>query len=152
MHRIFVGGKGRKHMVADCALEPVQVHAWALWLDADEHHRRLAPWTSGALKYDRWNGGRRALSLGHDASLRTGGSATLSVTDRCHGQRGDGWKRTPNQRLRIPESAHRSSEMPPTQASPSERLRSSLLRSADGDSLAGARETEPLRTSSVLKT
>jgi hypothetical protein len=38
MHRIFAGGKRRKHVVADSALIPVQVHARAFWLDADEHH------------------------------------------------------------------------------------------------------------------
>lgn len=82
MHRIFVGGKGREYVIADGALKPVQVHSWALWLDADEHHRSIAPRTNGALKCDRWNGGRRPLRLGHDASLRIGGSATLSVTGK----------------------------------------------------------------------
>ena len=62
MHRIFVGGKGRKHAVADSALIPVQVHAWALWLDTDEHHRSFALRTGGALKCNRRNGGQRTLS------------------------------------------------------------------------------------------
>ena len=69
MHRIFVGGKGRKYVIADSALKPVQVHSEALWLGADEHHRSFAPRIDGALKCDRWNGGRRPLRLGHDASL-----------------------------------------------------------------------------------
>ena len=49
MHRIFVGGKGRTYVVADGALKRVQVHTWALWLDADEHHRSFALRTDGAL-------------------------------------------------------------------------------------------------------
>ena len=83
MHRIFAGGEGRKYVIADSALKPVQVDAWAFWLDADEHHRSFAPRTGGALKCNRWNGGRRPLRLGHDHSLRIGGSATLSVTGKC---------------------------------------------------------------------
>lgn len=83
MHWILVGGTDCKYVIAKGALEPVQVHAWAFWLDADEHHRSLAPRTDGALNWDRWNGGRRALRFGHDASLRIGGSATLSVTGKC---------------------------------------------------------------------
>ena len=83
MHRIFVGGEGRKYVIADTALKRMQVHARALWLDADEHHRRFALRTGRALKCDRRNGGRRALRLGHDDSLRIGGSATLSVTGKC---------------------------------------------------------------------
>ena len=72
MHRIFVGGKGRKYVIADSALEPVQVHARMFWLDADQHHRGFAPRTGGALKSNRKNGGRRALRSGHDDSLRIG--------------------------------------------------------------------------------
>ena len=83
MHRIFVDGKGRKHAVADSALIPVQVHAWALWLDTDEHHRSIALRTGGTLKCDRRNNGRGALRLCHDVSLRIGGSTTLSVTGKC---------------------------------------------------------------------
>src|SRR5215813_4416424 len=48
MRRIFVGGKGRKYVIADSALKPVQVRAWAFWLDADEHHRSFALRTGGA--------------------------------------------------------------------------------------------------------
>src|SRR6202030_2939571 len=43
-------------------------------LDADEHHRGLALRTSGALKCNRWNGGRQALRSGHDASLELAGA------------------------------------------------------------------------------
>ena len=82
MHRIFVRAKHCKHVTADSALKRMQVHAGALWLDADKHHRRFALRTGRALKCDRWNGGR-ALRLSHDASLRIGGSATLSVTGKC---------------------------------------------------------------------
>jgi hypothetical protein len=71
MHRIFIGGKGCKCVIADSALELVQVHAGAFWLDADEHHRSFAPRTRGALKSNRKNGGQWALRLGHDHSLRT---------------------------------------------------------------------------------
>jgi hypothetical protein len=56
MHRIFVGGAGRKQVVADSALKAVQVHAWALRLDADKHHMGPAPRTGGALKGSRRNG------------------------------------------------------------------------------------------------
>jgi hypothetical protein len=63
MHRIFVGGADCEYLIADCALKPVQVHAWALWLDADEHHRSFALRAGGALERDRWNGRRRALRL-----------------------------------------------------------------------------------------
>jgi hypothetical protein len=89
MHGIFVGGKGRKYVIADSALKPVQVHTGALWLDADEHHRSFAPRTDGPLQCDWWNGGRRPLRLGHDASLRIGGSATLSVTGNAWIRSGD---------------------------------------------------------------
>jgi hypothetical protein len=85
MDRIFVGGKGRKYVIADSALKAVQVHAWAFWLDADEHHRSFALRTGGALKRNRRNGGQRALRLGHGDSLHIGGSTTLSVTG-CQGQ------------------------------------------------------------------
>ena len=45
-----VGGKGRKQVIADSALERMQVHARAFCLDADEHHRSFALRTDGALK------------------------------------------------------------------------------------------------------
>ena len=77
MHRIFVRAKHCKYVTADSALKPVQVHARAFWLDADEHHRSFAPWTGAVLKCNRWNGERRALRLGHGDSLRIGGSATF---------------------------------------------------------------------------
>jgi hypothetical protein len=68
-------------VIADSAFKRMQVDAsGAGWLDADEHHLGLALRTGGALKCNRWNGGRQALRLGHDASPRIGGSATLSVT------------------------------------------------------------------------
>jgi hypothetical protein len=79
MHRIFIRGKGRKYAIADSALIHMQVHAWVFWLDADEHHPGFAVRTGRALKCYRWKGGRRALRLGHDASLQMGGT-TLSVT------------------------------------------------------------------------
>jgi hypothetical protein len=65
MHRIFMRCEGRKYVIADGALKHVQVHTWAFWLDADEHHRGLAPRTGGAFKWSRRNGGRQALRLGH---------------------------------------------------------------------------------------
>ena len=49
MHRIFIRGKGRKHVIADTALKRMQVDARACRLDADEHHLSLAPRTGGAL-------------------------------------------------------------------------------------------------------
>jgi len=54
-------------VIADSALICVQVHAWAIRLDADEHHPGFALQTDWALKGNRWNGGRRARS-GHNAS------------------------------------------------------------------------------------
>ena len=81
LHGVFIGGKGLKYVIADSAFKRMQVDApGAGWLDADEHHLGLALRTGGALKCNRWNGGRQALRLGHDASPRIGGSATLSVT------------------------------------------------------------------------
>src|SRR6185312_14396377 len=74
MHRIFVRAKRCKHVTADSTLKRMQVHARALWLDADEHHRSFAPRTSGALKCNRWNSGRRPLRLGHDASCAWAGA------------------------------------------------------------------------------
>ena len=38
MERIFMRGKSRKHVIADGALKRIQVHSWAFWFDADEHH------------------------------------------------------------------------------------------------------------------
>ena len=73
-------GEGREYVMADSALKRMQVDTRAFWLDADEHHPGLALGTGGALKSIQWNGGRRALRLGHDASPQTGGSTTLSVT------------------------------------------------------------------------
>jgi len=78
MHSIFVGGKGRKYVIAHSALKTVQVHAWAFWLDADEHHPSFAQRTGGALKCSRRNGGQRTSRLGHGNSLRIGGSTALS--------------------------------------------------------------------------
>ena len=69
MHRIFIRGKRREYVIADSALICVQVHAWSFWFDADEHHPGFALRTGGSLKCNRrWNGGRRALRLGHNAS------------------------------------------------------------------------------------
>jgi hypothetical protein len=83
MHRILICSKGGKYLIADSALKRMQVHTWAFWLDADEHHPGLALRTGGALKSIQWNGGRLALRLGHDASPQLGGSTTLSVTDNA---------------------------------------------------------------------
>jgi hypothetical protein len=58
-------GKSRKYVIAGSALKRIQVDAWAFWFDADEHHPGFAPRTGGALKCNRWNGGRQALRLGH---------------------------------------------------------------------------------------
>ena len=69
MHRVFARGQGRKYVIADSAFKRMHVDARAYWLDADEHHRGLAPRTGRALKWSRWNGGRQALRLGHSASL-----------------------------------------------------------------------------------
>jgi hypothetical protein len=69
LHGIFVRGKGFQYVIADSAFKPMQVDARAGWLDTDEHHRRFAVRTSGALNCNEWNDGREALRLGHDASL-----------------------------------------------------------------------------------
>ena len=67
--RIFIRGKGRKHLIADSALKRIQVDARASWFGAGEHHLGLALRTGGALNWNGWNDGRQALRLGHDASL-----------------------------------------------------------------------------------
>ena len=58
MHGIFMRCEGRKCVIADSAAKHVQVHAWALWLDADEHHLGPTPRAGGALKWSRRNGER----------------------------------------------------------------------------------------------
>ena len=91
LHGVFIRGKGLKFAVADSAFERMQVDdTGAYRLDADEHHLGLAPRTGGALKCNRWNGGRQALRYRHDASPRIGGSATLSVTATPGRRSGDG--------------------------------------------------------------
>jgi hypothetical protein len=78
---VFKRGKGRNYLMADSAFKRLQVDApGACWLDANEHHLGPALRTGGAPNCSEWNDGRRALRLGHDASLETGGSATLPVT------------------------------------------------------------------------
>jgi hypothetical protein len=57
VHRIFISGEDCKHVVADGALKAVQVHAWALWFDADKHHMGPALRAGGALKWSRRNVG-----------------------------------------------------------------------------------------------
>lgn len=59
MSGIFMRCEGRKYVIADSASKHVQVHAWAFWLDADEHHLGLAHRTGGARKW-RWNGPRQS--------------------------------------------------------------------------------------------
>src|SRR5258705_11212689 len=71
--------KGLKFVIADSAFKRKQVDARACRLDTGEHHRGLALRTSGARNCSEWNGGRKALRLGHDAFPRIGGSATLSA-------------------------------------------------------------------------
>ena len=91
MHRIFVCGKGRKHVIADSALERMQVDARSRRLNADQHHLGFALRTGGALKRSRWNGGRQALGLGHGASLHKKAGAQHSRSPVLPGARtGDG--------------------------------------------------------------
>jgi hypothetical protein len=78
LHRIFIRGKGSKYVIADSTFKRMQVDAWACRLDAGEHHLGIALRTGGAPKCNGWNGGRQVLRLGHDASPRIGGNATLS--------------------------------------------------------------------------
>ena len=85
MHRIFIRGKRREYVIADSALICVQVHAWSFWFDADEHHPGFALRTGGSLKCNRrWNGGRRALRLGHNASPTTRREPSTKTTDAAH--------------------------------------------------------------------
>jgi hypothetical protein len=87
MHRIFVRGKGRKHVIADSALKRMQVDARSRRLNADQHHLGFALRTGGALKRSRWNGGRQALGLGHGASLHKKAGAQHSLGHRyCPGR------------------------------------------------------------------
>jgi hypothetical protein len=91
MHRIFVGGKGRKHVIADSALKRMQVHARSRRLNAEQHHPGFALRTGGALKRSRWNVGRQALGLGHGASLHKKAGAQHSRSPVLPGARsGDG--------------------------------------------------------------
>lgn len=60
MHWIFMRCEDRKFVIADSASKHVQVHAWAFWLDADEHHLGLAARAGGAQKWSRWNGSRQS--------------------------------------------------------------------------------------------
>ena len=69
LHRVIIRGKGLKYVIADSALKRMQIDAGVCRLDAGEHHRGLALRTSRALNCNEWNDGRRALRLGHDASL-----------------------------------------------------------------------------------
>jgi hypothetical protein len=80
LHGVFMRDKGLKFVIADSAFKRKQVDARACRLDTGEHHPGLALRTSGARNCSEWNGGRKALRLGHDAFPRIGGSATLSVT------------------------------------------------------------------------
>ena len=50
MHRIFIRGCGRKQVIADSASERMQVHAWAVWLGANQHHPGFACRTCGTFK------------------------------------------------------------------------------------------------------
>jgi hypothetical protein len=75
LHGVFKRGKGRKYLIADSAFKRMQVDApGACWLDADQHHMGLALRTGGALNCSKWDDGRQALRLGHDASLEQAGA------------------------------------------------------------------------------
>jgi hypothetical protein len=73
------GASNMAFVIADSAFKRKQVDARACRLDTGEHHPGLALRTSGARNCSEWNGGRKALRLGHDAFPRIGGSATLSA-------------------------------------------------------------------------
>ena len=91
LHRIFIRGKGRKYVIADSTFKRMQVDAWACWLDAGEHHRGPALRTGGAPKCNRWNGGRQALRLGHNAFPLEQAGAQYSLSPVMPGRRsGDG--------------------------------------------------------------
>jgi hypothetical protein len=69
LHGVCKRGKGLKYVIADSAFKRMQIDAGVCRLDAGEHHRGLAPRTGWTLNCSEWNDGRRALKLGHDASL-----------------------------------------------------------------------------------
>jgi hypothetical protein len=69
LHWVCIRGKGLEYVIADSAFKRMQIDARVCRLDACEHHRGLALRTSWALNYNEWDDGRRALRLGHDASL-----------------------------------------------------------------------------------
>src|ERR1700675_2630644 len=73
-HGVFIRSKGPEDVIADSAFKRMQVDARARRLGTGEHHRGLALRTSGALKRNRWNGGRQGLKSGHDASLEYAGA------------------------------------------------------------------------------
>jgi hypothetical protein len=86
LHGVFIRSKGLKDLIADSAFKRMQVDVQgACRLDADEHHLGLAPRTGRASDCSESNDGRQGLRLGHDASLNTGGSTTLSVTGNALG-------------------------------------------------------------------
>ena len=60
LHRVFIGGKGLKYVIADIAFKRMQVDApRACGLDADKHHLGLALRAGGAPDCDdEWNDGR----------------------------------------------------------------------------------------------
>jgi len=69
LHGVFIRDKGLKFVIADSAFKRMQVDARVCWHNTGEPHPGLALRTSGALNCNEWNGGRKALRLGHDASL-----------------------------------------------------------------------------------
>ena len=69
LHGIFIRDEGLKFVIADSAFKRMQVDTCVRWHDTGEPHPGLALRTSGALNCNEWNGGRKALRLGHDASL-----------------------------------------------------------------------------------
>ena len=64
---VFTRSKGLKDLIADSAFKRMQVDVQgACRLDADEHHRGLAPRTDRAPNCSEWNDGRDVLRLGHE--------------------------------------------------------------------------------------
>jgi len=84
-HGVFKRGKGRKYLIADSALKPMQVDApGACWLDANEHHAADAVLMVGVrylqltkLSHIRLSSGRRSF---HKRSLHE--CAALPSTDK----------------------------------------------------------------------
>jgi hypothetical protein len=76
----FSGDQDLVNVLALRALERAEVETYACRHDAREHHESTALWASWAMNVKAYIV-RQQIGVLHDASLKGGGSTTLSVTD-----------------------------------------------------------------------